>query len=86
MKSRFTSLDVRAITTNLEQLQGLRVSNIYDLSQKAYIIKPDLKKFLLVEAGVRIHCTEYERSKSVPSVFTMKLRKAIRTKRLESIK
>ena len=37
-----------------------------------------------METGIRIHLTEFVRERPpVPSVFTMKLRKLLRTKRLE---
>jgi predicted ribosome quality control (RQC) complex YloA/Tae2 family protein len=44
------------------------------------------KHLILIENGVRIHVTNYNRERpQVPSVFTMKLRKLLRTKRLESV-
>ena len=42
--------------------------------------------FLLLESGVRFHLTEYQRDKSsIPSNYTMKLRKHLRNKRLTNI-
>jgi predicted ribosome quality control (RQC) complex YloA/Tae2 family protein len=65
------------------------VANCYDLSTKTYLFKlakPDSKVFLVIESGVRIHSTTFSREhKDVPSVFTLKLRKAIRAKRLENV-
>jgi len=45
------------------------------------------KIMLLLESGVRFHTTRFIRDKStMPQPFTMKLRKHIRTKRLEDIR
>lgn len=48
---------------------------------------PDHPKiYFVVESGIRFHTTQYTRDKpSVPSQFTMKLRKHLRTKRLTSV-
>ena len=70
---------------------GHRCTNIYDLNEKTYLFKfaivgqPE-KINILIESGVRFHTTKYVRDKAdMPSSFTMKLRKHLRTKRLESI-
>jgi predicted ribosome quality control (RQC) complex YloA/Tae2 family protein len=45
------------------------------------------KVLLLMESGVRLHTTQYVRDKSTtPSGFTLKLRKHIRSKRLEDVR
>ena len=45
------------------------------------------KVMLLMESGIRFHTTQYARDKNdMPSPFAMKLRKYLRTKRLESVK
>lgn len=45
------------------------------------------KAFLILESGIRFHTTKFAREKSdTPSNFTLKLRKHIRTKRIEFIK
>ena len=90
MKHRFTSLDVRAMVLSLEeQIKGYRVNNVYDLNPKTYLLKlskPDSKLLLLLEAGVRMHTTVFERDKgSAPSGFTLKLRKHLKGKRVESV-
>jgi predicted ribosome quality control (RQC) complex YloA/Tae2 family protein len=90
VKSRFTTIDVSAAVTNIRaKCLGMRASNIYDLNPKSYVIKLALneKKYsLFLESGTRVHTTKYVREKpKIPSVFTLKLRKHIRTKRLESI-
>lgn len=62
---------------------------MYDISGKQYILKLGAKgnkELLLLEAGIRIHTTQFMRTKNdIPSGFTMKLRKHLRSKRLESI-
>ena len=90
VKLRFTSLDLRAMITSLEEsVIGYRITNIYDINPKTYVLKlakPDSKIFLLIESGIRIHATSYAREKElIPSGFTMKLRKHLRTRRVEKI-
>ena len=71
---------------------GQRVANIYDLSEKSYLFKfaipgKSTKTNLLLESGIRFHTTKYSRDlPELPSAFAMKLRKYIRTKRLEDVK
>eukprot|EP00922_Rhytidocystis_sp_ex-Travisia-forbesii_P051210 GHVS01076035.1.p1 GENE.GHVS01076035.1~~GHVS01076035.1.p1 ORF type:complete len:634 (-),score=101.54 GHVS01076035.1:224-2125(-) len=95
-KSRVTAVDVRAIVTNLRGglrgsvgVVGMRVANVYDMSPRVYVLKltgRDTKLHLLIEAGVRAHITQWQRDKGrVPSGFTMKLRKFLRTRRVEKI-
>ena len=44
------------------------------------------KEHLLIESGIRIHTTKYVKNeKSLPSGFSMKLRKHLRTKKLDKI-
>ncbi|KAJ8308819.1 hypothetical protein KUTeg_013693 [Tegillarca granosa] len=68
---------------------GMRVLNVYDVDNKTYLIrlgKPDDKAVILIESGIRIHSTEYDWPKSMaPSGFSMKLRKHIKGRRLESV-
>lgn len=90
MKQRMTATDVRALVLSLrKRVKGLRLQNVYDVSGKQYILKlaaGGKKELLLVEAGIRIHSTRFMRSKNdIPSGFCMKLRKHLRTKRIESI-
>jgi predicted ribosome quality control (RQC) complex YloA/Tae2 family protein len=105
--NRFSSLDLAAVSASLSKCVGMRVQNIYDLDKRTYLLKlakPDHKQQLLIECGVRVHLTDFNREvrvepecfslsslikhspqrPPVPSVFTMKLRKLLRTKRLES--
>lgn len=44
------------------------------------------KRLLLIESGVRVHMTHYDREKDIPSGFCIKLRKHIRTRRLEYVR
>ncbi|KAF0296435.1 Nuclear export mediator factor Nemf [Amphibalanus amphitrite] len=91
MKSKFTTVDIIAMVAELnERLAGMRVVQVYDTDHKTYLFKlqrPEQKAVLLLESGARIHATEYEWPKNpAPSGFSMKLRKHIRNKRLESIR
>ncbi|CAN8074278.1 unnamed protein product [Agarophyton chilense] len=43
------------------------------------------KRLLLLESGARMHMTQFDREKDVPSGFCIKLRKHIRGRRLESV-
>ena len=90
-KSRFSSLDVRAMATSLEpMIAGYRITNVYDANPRTYILKlskPEAPKLLLLlESGVRFHLTRYARDKEgTPSGFTMKLRKHLKGKRIEQL-
>lgn len=63
--------------------------HIYLLCIYIYIytwIGTDIKCFLLIESGVRIHTTQYARDHDkIPSNFATKLRKHLKLKRLECI-
>jgi len=90
MKTRFTTLDICSVITEInESAVGLRLNNVYDIDNKTYLlklIKPDVKKFLLIESGIRMHLSEFDWPKNnFPSGFAMKLRKHIRGKRLTSV-
>lgn len=84
-----SSIDIRAEVSELQSLVGLRLSNIYDLTPKLFILKlakPDSKAFLLLEPGIRLHTTNFAREKPpAPSPFISKLRKFLRTRRLVGI-
>ncbi|CAM9368366.1 unnamed protein product, partial [Scytosiphon promiscuus] len=91
-KTRFTAADVRAMVRDLRSsVLGLRVANVYDLDAKTFLFKlaspGQEKSMLLVESGVRFHTTKFTHEKSdMPSGFSMKLRKHIRTQRLEDVR
>ena len=65
------------------------VANIYDVSGRLYLLKlsrANRKEHLLLESGIRLHTTHFVKNqKDLPSGFTMKLRKHLRTKKLEDI-
>ncbi|KAL2884975.1 DUF814 domain-containing protein [Ceratocystis lukuohia] len=81
---------VQVIAHELNQvLTSLRISNIYDLSSKIFLIKlakPDNKKQLLIETGFRCHVTEFARTTAQePSAFVARLRKFLKTRRVTSV-
>lgn len=80
----------KLILLQLFRLVGLRLQNVYDASSKLYLwkfAKPDVKEVLLVESGIRVHLTDYARDKGgMPGSFCMKLRKHLRTKRLNALR
>eukprot|EP01071_Lankesteria_metandrocarpae_P004068 Lankesteria_metandrocarpae@DN3350_c0_g1_i1.p1 len=90
-KTRLSALDLRAMVSCLKrEVVGLRLANVYDIhSRKVYVLKFakwDVKHHVLLESGKRLHITEWQRDKSdLPSAFTMKLRRHLRTKRLEAV-
>ncbi|KAI3651986.1 hypothetical protein MP228_003289 [Amoeboaphelidium protococcarum] len=90
MKQKFSALDIRAATVELQKLVGLRLQNMYDVNSRTFLLKfakPDVKESVLVESGSRIHLTDFVRDKStVPSSLCMKLRKHLRTKRLSAVR
>ncbi|XP_057959067.1 uncharacterized protein LOC131151707 [Malania oleifera] len=98
VKVRMNTADVAAEVKCLRRLIGMRCANVYDLSPKTYVFKlmnssgmtesgESEKVLLLMESGVRLHTTAYVRDKSnTPSGFTLKLRKHIRTRRLEDVR
>lgn len=90
VKQRMTTLDVRASIDEMRsKVIGLRLINVYDLNSKMFLFRfghGENKKSLLLENGVRFHLTEFSREKpKCPSQFTLKLRKHIRSWRLDAI-
>lgn len=98
VKVRMNTADVAAEVKCLRRLIGMRCANVYDISPKTYLFKlmnssgitesgESEKVLLLMESGVRLHTTAYVRDKNTtPSGFTLKLRKHIRTRRLEDVR
>uniref|UniRef100_A0A8D3D502 Ribosome quality control complex subunit NEMF n=1 Tax=Scophthalmus maximus TaxID=52904 RepID=A0A8D3D502_SCOMX len=91
MKTRFTTVDIRAVIAEINtNYIGMRVYNVYDIDNKTYLIrlqKPDSKAVLLIESGTRIHSTDFEWPKNMmPSGFAMKCRKHLKTRRLTQVK
>lgn len=84
-------MDIRAVIAEINaNCVGMRVNNIYDIDTKTYLIKlqkPGCKSVLLVESGIRIHCTEFDWPKNImPSGFAMKCRKHLKSRRLVHVK
>lgn len=44
------------------------------------------KRLLLIESGVRLHVTHFDRDKDLPTGFCLKLRKHVRTRRLDAVR
>ncbi|KAJ0009154.1 hypothetical protein NQD34_016569 [Periophthalmus magnuspinnatus] len=91
MKSRFTTVDIRAVIAEISaNYIGMRVYNVYDIDNRTYLIrlqKPDSKAVLLIESGTRIHSTDFEWPKNMmPSGFAMKCRKHLKSRRLTQVK
>ena len=90
MKQRFSSLDVKVIAHELSStLVTLRLSNVYDLSSKIFLIKfakPNHKQQIVIDSGFRCHLTEYSRSTAAaPSPFVDRLRKCLKTRRVTAV-
>ncbi|KAF7397649.1 hypothetical protein HZH68_008871 [Vespula germanica] len=90
MKTRFNTYDLVCSVTELQRLIGMRVNQIYNVDHRIYLIRlqrSEEKCILLIESGNRIHTTAFEWPKNiVPSSFSMKMRKHLKNKRLESLK
>ncbi|XP_057335309.1 ribosome quality control complex subunit NEMF homolog [Microplitis mediator] len=89
MKTRFDTYDLVCSIAELQKLIGMRVNQIYDIDHRTYLIRlqrSEEKRVLLLESGNRIHTTAFEWPKNVaPSGFSMKMRKHLKNKRLESL-
>lgn len=90
MKQRFSSLDIKVIAHELSQhLTSLRVSNIYDLSSRIFLLKfakPNHRAQLVVDSGFRCHLTSFARTTAgAPSVFVARLRKFLKTRRVTKV-
>ncbi|KIY97196.1 hypothetical protein MNEG_10764 [Monoraphidium neglectum] len=94
VKQRMGSVDVAGEVACLrERVVGLRLANLYDLNSKTYVLKlaksgsEGEKVFLLLESGSRLHTVQVIRDKpDAPSNFCLKLRKHLRTRRLEGVR
>ncbi|KAG5518259.1 hypothetical protein PMAC_003055 [Pneumocystis sp. 'macacae'] len=90
MKQKLNILDLKSVVSELQKLIGLRLQNIYDISERIFQFKfsaSGRKEYLLVESGSRIHLTCYVReTATLPSQFCAKLRKHLKSKRLVSLK
>ncbi|SCU77950.1 LAFA_0A04126g1_1 [Lachancea sp. 'fantastica'] len=93
MKQRISSLDIELLYRELKpRLEGYRLSNIYNVSDsnRQFLLKfnkPDSKLNVIVDCGLRIHLTEYNRPvPPTPSSFVVKMRKHLKSKRLTTVK
>lgn len=93
MKQRISALDLQILARELRKdLEGYRLTNIYNIadSSRQFLLKfnkPDSKFSLVVDCGLRIHLTDYDRPiPSTPSGFVVKLRKHLRGKRLTALR
>jgi predicted ribosome quality control (RQC) complex YloA/Tae2 family protein len=85
-------VDIRAMIVELNsKVKNYRLANFYDLVQtKGFLLKFSKteaeKIYVVVESGMRLHTTKFERDKNqLPSSFTAKIRKYIRTRKLENV-
>ncbi|QLL31725.1 hypothetical protein HG536_0B05910 [Torulaspora globosa] len=93
MKQRISALDLQILARELRNnLEGYRLTNIYNIadSSRQFLLrfnKPESKVSLVVDCGLRIHLTDYDRPiPSTPSGFVVKLRKHLRGKRLSALR
>ncbi|ELP94148.1 serologically defined colon cancer antigen 1, putative, partial [Entamoeba invadens IP1] len=80
-------LEIKSIVGEMNsRLLDMNVNTVYDINRRLYVIKlskTDLKEFIVIESGVRVHLTQYNRDKSdTPNNFTSRLRKYLNKKRL----
>uniref|UniRef100_A0A8C1TW71 Ribosome quality control complex subunit NEMF n=1 Tax=Cyprinus carpio TaxID=7962 RepID=A0A8C1TW71_CYPCA len=71
------------------QKQRTHTNTLYTLSPYTHThpLTPDCKSVLLIESGIRIHCTEFDWPKNMmPSGFAMKCRKHLKSRRLVHVK
>ncbi|XP_034933675.1 nuclear export mediator factor NEMF [Chelonus insularis] len=89
MKTRFDTYDLVCSIAGLQRLIGMRVNQVYDIDHRTYLIRfqrSEEKCILLLESGNRMHTTAFEWPKNTaPSGFSMKMRKHLKNKRLESL-
>ena len=79
-KKIMTSFDLAAIVKEInETISGLRLENIYQISPLTLLLVFYPRQSLVVEAGRRIHLTQYEVDKpSFPSLFCRILRRLLK--------
>jgi len=91
-KTRFSSLDTMAMCSELEATAvGRKLANVYDIDDKTYLLKFSVpgeaeKPMIIIESAIRIHPTRFLHDKgSMPSSFSMKLRKHLKGKKLDGV-
>ncbi len=90
MKSSLSSFDVFAVVDELRELKGARLNKVYQVGPQELKVVLNIKGFgraeLVIEAGRRVHLTEYPKpSPKVPSSFAMALRKHLGNSFLEDV-
>ena len=91
MKTRLTTVDIKALVNEFQPLISMRLNNVYDSdNNKGIILKLNRtgeKQMLLIESGVRIHTIQGDFSvfRQMPTSFASKLRKHLKNKRLEKV-
>lgn len=90
MKSSLSSFDVFAVVDELRELRGARLNKVYQVGPQELKIVLNIKGFgraeLVLEAGRRVHLTEYPKpSPKVPSSMAMALRKHLGNSFLEDV-
>lgn len=80
MKAGMSSFDVCAMVEELRELRGARLNKVYQVTPQELKVVLNIKDFgkaeLVIEAGRRVHLTEYPKpSPPTPSSFAMALRK-----------
>lgn len=90
MKTSLTSFDVYAVVDELRELKGTRLNKVYQVGPQELKVVLNIKDFgraeLVVEAGRRVHLTEYPKpSPKVPTSFAMTLRKHLANAFLEDV-
>ena len=91
MKQSLNTHDIYVISNELEFLQGLRISNIYDIDSKTICIKfnntDGTKIYLAIESGTKFYLlNNFSALRDAPTSFCSKLRKHLNNKRLETIR
>ncbi|KAG9396642.1 Protein of unknown function DUF3441 [Carpediemonas membranifera] len=95
-KARFSSIDVSVLCKNMrDTLTGHRLANIYDISDRALVLKFYVPSsgadsgaitHVMIENGLRVHMTKFVRQNPpAPKSFTMKLRKHLKSHRLTNV-
>ena len=87
---RMSGLEINVVLHEIQNsAMGLRVANLYSINKRTYLIKlvgSSRKLFLILESGVRLHLTDYERDvESTPNGLATKMRRYLRGKRLMAV-
>jgi len=93
---RMSGLEINVVVNEIkQQLLGLRVVNVYSINKRTYLIKLSgtneyfpvaTKQYLLIESGVRLHLTNFEREiDSTPNGLATTMRSSLKGKTLANI-